>query len=139
MASYNKFNHFSLHLGQGEHKLHAAGDTLKIYLTNNTPDADLDVLKADLAGITEEHGYTETDIQNDYTEAAGVGTLVGTDIKFTAVGGAFGPLRYAVVFNSDATSLTNPLVCWWDYGTSITVLEGEDFTVDFAASILTIT
>lgn len=139
MADYNKFNHFALHLGQGEHKLHAAGHTLKVYLTNNTPDADLDVLKADLAGITEEHGYALADIQNDYTEAAGVGTLTGVDVTFTAVGGSFGPFRHAVVFNSNPTSLVDPLVCWWDYGASITVLTGETFKVDFGASILTIT
>jgi len=139
MASFNKFNHFALHLGSGEHKLQAAGDTLKIYLTNNTPDADADVVKTDLAGITEQNGYAVADIQNDYTEAAGVGTLTGVDVTFTASGGSFGPFRYVVLYNSDPTTLTDPLIGWWDYGASITVLTGETFKADFGASILTIT
>ena len=139
MATFNKFNHFTLHLGSGEHLLHAAGDTLKVYLTNNAPDAEADSIKANLAGITEENGYTEADIQNDYTEAAGVGTLTGVDVVFTATAGGFGPFRYAVIFNSSATSLTNPLIAWWDYGAAVSVLEGETFTINFGASILTIT
>jgi len=139
MATYVKFNHFALHLGEGEHKLHAAGDTLKVYLTNATPDVDLDVVKTDLVGITEEMGYAAADIQNDYTEAAGVGTLTGVDVTWTAIGGPFGPFRYVVLYNSDPTTLTNPLIAYWDYGSSITVLEGESFKVDFGASILTIT
>lgn len=140
MADFNKFNHFSLHVGQGEHKLHAAGDTLKVYLTNNAPSAEDDVVKGDLAGITEEHGYAPADIQNDYTEAAGVGTLTGVDVVWTASGGSFGPFRYAVLYNDDATSLDDPLIGWWEYpGGSITVLNGETFKVDFGASILTLT
>jgi len=139
MATYNKFNHFALHLGSGEHLLHAAGDTLKVYLTANAPSTDGDVLLADLAGITEENGYAAADIQNDYTEAAGVGTLTGVDVTWTATGGSFGPFRYVVLYNSTATSLTNPLIAWWDYGSAITVLTGETFKVDFGASILTIT
>lgn len=139
MATYVKFNHFALHIGSGEHDLQAAGDTLMVYLTNTAPSAEDDVLKADLAGITEESGYAAADIQNGYTEAAGVGTMTGVDVTWTAVGGAFGPFRYVVLYNSSATTLTNPLVAYWDYGSSITVLEGESFKVDFGASVLTIT
>lgn len=139
MAVYVKFNHFILHLAQGEHKLHAAGDTLMVYLTNNAPDVDLDVLKADLAGITEENGYAAADIQNDYTEAAGTGTMTGVDYEWTAGAGGFGPFRYAVIYNADPTTLVNPLICYWDYGSSISCAVGEKFKVDFGASILTIT
>ncbi len=138
MATYVKFNHFVLHLGSGEHLLHAAGDTLLVYLTNNAPDVDLDVVKTDLAGITEENGYAAADIQNDYTEAAGTGTLTGVDYEWTATTGGFGPFRYAVIYNSTATSLTNPLICYWDYGSSISCAVGEKFKVDFSTSILTI-
>ena len=137
MASFNKFNHFALELGKGTHHLHAAGDTLKVYLTNNTPDADLDSLKADLAGITEQFNYAPADAQNDYSEAAAVGTLTCVDIVFTASGGSFGPFQYVVLYNDTATN--DPLIGWWDYASSITVLNGETFTVDFGASVLTIT
>lgn len=136
MAAYNKFQDFVEQLGKGVHQFHAAGHELKIYLTNNAPDAALDAVKADLVGITEENGYAPADAQNDYTEAAGTGTLTCVDIVFTATPGGFGPLRYAVLFNEDAPN--DELIAWWDYGSSITINDGETFTVDFGASVLTI-
>lgn len=140
MATYNKFQDFVEQLGKGVHQLHAAGHTLKVYLSNATPDANLDAVKADLAEITDENGYPAggTDIQNDYSEAAGTGTLTGVDVVFTATAGGFGPFRYAVVYNDTPEDPADPLVCWWDYGSSISCNEGETFTVDFGASIFTI-
>lgn len=139
MANFVKFYHFTLHLGSGEHNLAAAGHTLNVYLTNNAPDQNLDLIKTDLAGITEENGYAVADIANDYTEAVGVGTLVGTDVEWTAGAGGFGPFRYVVLYNSTATTLTNPLIAYWDYGSSISCAVGEKFKVDFGAAVLTIT
>lgn len=138
MATYNKFQDFVEQLGKAVHQLHAAGHTLKVYLTNNTPDAALDAVKADLAGITEQNGYAAEDIQNDYAESGGTGTLTGVDVEWTASGGTVGPFRYAVIYNDTPTSPADPLVCWWDYGSSITLQIGEKFKVDFGASILTI-
>lgn len=139
MATYNKFQQFVEDLGKGVHQLHAAGHTLKVYLTNATPDAAANAVKADLAEITNENGYTAPeDIANDYTESGGTGTLTGTDVIISASGGTVGPFRYAVIYNDTPTSPVDPLVCWWDYGSSITLQDGESFTVDFGASILTI-
>lgn len=138
MATFNKFQDFAEQLGKGVHQLHAAGHTLKVYLTNNTPDAANDAVLADLLGITEEHGYTAADAQNDYTESGGTGTLTGVDIVWTASGGSFGPFRYAVLYNDTPVSPADPLIGWWDYGSSITVNTGETFTVNFGASLLTI-
>ena len=140
MASFNKFQDFVEQLGKGIHQLHAAGHTLKVYLTNDTPDAALDAVKADLAEITAKNGYPAggVDIQQDYTEAGGTGTMTAVDVVFTASGGSFGPFRYAVVYNDTPTSPADPLVCWWDYGSSISCNDGETFTVDFGASVFTI-
>lgn len=140
MATFNKFQQFAEDLGKGVHQLHAAGHTLKVYLTNATPSAADDAVKTDLAEITAENGYPSggTDIQNDYTETSGTGTLTGTDVVFTASGGSFGPFRYAVLYNDTPTSPVDPLIGWWDYGSSISCNIGETFTVDFGASILTI-
>lgn len=138
MASYVKFQDFVEQLGKGEHILHAAGDTLMVYLTNNAPDVALDAIKADLVGITEQNGYAAADIQNGYTETGGTGTMTAVDVIWTGTGGSFGPFRYIVLYNSTATTLTDPLIAYWDYGSSITVLTSESFTVDFGASVLTI-
>ena len=137
MATFNKFQDFVEQLGKGVHQLHAAGHTLKIFLTNEQPLVT-DTIKADMAEITNEHGYAPADIQNDYTESSGTGTLTGTDVMFTASGGSFGPFQFVVLYNDSATSPEDALIGWWDYGSAITVLTGETFTVDFGASILTI-
>lgn len=139
MATYNKFESFVGELGQGTHQLQAAGHTLKVYLSNELPLA-ADTVKADIAEITAENGYPAggTDIQQDYTESGGTGTLTGVDVEFTASGGSFGPFRYAIIYNDTPTSPADPLVAWWDYGSSISCNDGEKFKVDFGASIFTI-
>lgn len=136
MASYNKFECFVGDLGDKVHDLDA--DTLNVYLTNNAPSASADSILANLAGISEEHGYAPADIGNGWSETGGVGTLTGTDVVFTASGGTFGPFRYAVIYNDTSTSPADPLIAWWDYGSSITANAGETFTVDFTTSILTV-
>ena len=137
MATFNKFQCFVGDLGDKVHDLDA--DTIKVYLTNATPDAAADSIKTDLAEITAENGYPSggTDIANIWVETAGTGTLTGTDVVFTASGGTFGPFRYAVIYNDTAAS--DNLIAWWDYGSSITPSAAETFTVDFGASILTLT
>lgn len=139
MATYNKFQDFAEQLGKGVHQLHAAGHTLKVYLSNATPSASADAVKTDLAEITNQNGYTApVDIQNDYTETGGTGTLTAVDVVITASGGTVGPFRYAVIFNDDPISPIDPLVCWHDYGSSITLQDGESFTIDFGASLATL-
>ena len=138
MATYNKFECFVGDLGDKIHDLD--GDVIKGYLTNATPSTSADTIKTDLAEISAEHGYAAggDDITNVWSETAGVGTLSGTDVVITADGGTIGPFRYVVIYNDTQTSPADPLIAWWDYGSSITLTDGETFTIDFGASILTI-
>lgn len=138
MASFNKFEQFVEDLGVKVHNLDA--DAIKVYLTNATPSTSADAVKADLAEITAENGYTAggADATATFSQTAGTGTLAGTDITWTASGGTIGPFRYAVLYNDTPTSPADPLIGWWDYGSSITLQNGESFTVDFGASIATI-
>ena len=137
MATFNKFQCFVGDLGDKVHDLDA--DLLKVYLTNAAPSASADSVKADLAEISAEGGYPSggTDITNVWSETSGTGTLSGTDVVFTATTG-FGPFRYAVIYNDTPTTPADPLIGWYDYGSSISAGAGETFTVDFGASILTL-
>jgi hypothetical protein len=137
MATFNKFETFVGDLGDKVHDLDA--DTINLYLTNNAPSASADSVKADLVGITEENGYAAADAIGTWSETGGVGTLAGTDKVWTATAGGFGPFQYVVIYNDTPSSPADPLIGWWDYGSAVTVLEGETFTVDFGASILTVT
>ena len=132
MASYNKFDQFVEDLASGVHQLHAAGHTLKAYLSNTAPSASADAVKADLAEITNEHGYTApVDIQQDASQTSGTLTVTATDVTIEASGGTIGPFQYVVIYNDNPTSPADPLICWIDYGSAITLADGESFTVDF--------
>jgi hypothetical protein len=136
MASYNKFESFVHVLGLGDH--HLDTDTFNLYVTNNAPSASADDVKADLAGATEENGYAAADITNTWAEASGTGTMGATDVVITASGGTVGPFRYVVIYND--THASDALMCWWDYGSSITLADGETFTADFGSNnIMTLT
>ena len=140
MAAFNKFQNFVEDLGKGVHQLHAAGHTLKVYLSNATPSASLDAVKADLAEISAGNGYNAggEDTQNDATETGGTLTVTGVDITWTASGGTIGPFQYAVLYNDTPTSPADPLIGWWDYASGLTLNSGESFTVDFGASVFTV-
>lgn len=136
MAAYNKFQNFVERLGLGQFNLNT--DTLKVYLTNATPDAAADDVKADLAEISAGNGYTAggEDTLNTFSEAAGTASCVGTDVTWTASGGSIGPFRYVVLY--DDTHGSDALIGWWDAGTNITLAAGEAFTTDFGASMFTL-
>ena len=130
MAAYNKFETFVGDLGLKVHNLNT--DTLECYLSNAAPSASLDNVKADLAEITNENGYAAPqDTTNTYSESAGTGTLVGTKIVITASGGTIGPFQYVVLQNTTPTSPVDPLIAWWDYGSALTLNDGESFSIKF--------
>lgn len=127
MAVLTLFDCFLYDLGAGAHNL--SSDTIKVYLTNTAPASTYED-KADLAGITEENGYAAADITAVWSqETDGTAELDGTDVVFTASGGDFGPFRYAVFYNF--THATDRLIGSYDYGVSVTVPNGQPFTVDF--------
>jgi hypothetical protein len=140
VAAYVKFNQFSEDLCSGKHDLTAGGHVCKAYLSNAAPSASLDLIKTDLAEITAQNGYPAggSDLQNALSEAGGTTTVTAVDIVWTASGGSFGPFQYVVTYNDTQTSPVDPLINYWDYGSSITVLDGETFTLDLGASWLTL-
>ena len=133
MAAFNKFNQFSDDLFSAVHNF--ATHTFKVMLTNTAPVAT-NTVKANLTEIAAGNGYVAGGSVTTITKSNTAGTtkLVGTDVVFTASGGSIGPFRYAVLYNDTPTSPADPLVAWYDRGDSITLQDGEPFTVDFDAS-----
>ena len=133
MATYNKFFDFTEQLCSAKHDLTAAGHVLKIYLSNTTPDATLDTIKTDLAEFAGGTGYTAggEDAQNTLAEASGTTTITGTKVVWTATAADWVAFRYVVLYNDTQTSPVDPLVAWWDYGSALTLGNGETFTVKF--------
>jgi len=131
MASYNKFNDFSAQLVEGVHDFGA--NTYKVALSNSAPIAANSVL-ADITQISGTNGYTTggTATTISLSETGGTTTVSGTQVVFTASGGSMGPFRYIVLYNDSSTSPLDALVAWWDYGSGITLADGETFTVKFS-------
>ncbi len=140
MATYNKFQDFVEQLCKGVHQLHAAGHTIECYLSNEQPLV-ADTVKTDIAEIAIQNGYTgPVDAQNDVTESpAGTANLTCVDIQIVASGGTVGPFQFVVMFNQTVTSPDDALISWWDYGSAVTLQDGETFDIDFGATTFTLT
>ena len=127
MASFNKFHAFSTDLCTKVHNL--GSDTLNVYLSNDAPSASGDSVKADLAEIATGNGYTgPVDTQNTGSGSGGTYTVSGTKITITATG-AVSTFRYVVLYNDTAAS--DPLIGWWDFGSSVSLQSGETFAIKF--------
>src|SRR5262245_8085520 len=127
MSSFNKFYQFVEDVGKKVHNLNA--DTLKIMLSNTAPSQS-NAVKADITEITAQNGYSAGGTavgSNAYSQSSGTAKLTGNAVTFTASGGSIGPFRYAVLYNDTPTSPADPLIGWWDYGSSITLNDGETF------------
>lgn len=133
MATYNKFQAFVEN--QLISNLDWNADTFKVMLVNTAPVATNSV-KADLTEIGSGNGYTAggTATTISHSRSSGTSKIVGTNVVFTASGGTIGPFRYAVLYDDTPTSPADPLIAWWDYGSSITLNSGETFTVAFDAT-----
>lgn len=130
MASFNKFQQFVQDLAEKVHNL--STDQVEVYLSNATPSASLDAVKADLAEISTGSGYTgPQDTANSGAEATGTYTLTGTKVVITASGGTVGPFQYVVLQNTTPTSPLDPLIGWWDYAAALTLQNGESFSIKF--------
>lgn len=131
MATFNKFNAFAENLAEKVFDL--GSDTLKVMLTNTAPVAANSV-KSDLTEISAGNGYTaggEVATISNSAQTSGTYKLVLADVVFTATG-TIGPFRYAVIY--DDTAASDQLIGWWDYASSVSLNNGETFTVDFNAT-----
>ena len=126
MAEFNKFNAFVEALAE---KLHNLGsDQLVVALTNTAPTAADDEL-ADISEATYTFCSTRNITTSTSAQSSGTYKLVLTDLVLTASGGTIGPFRYVVIYND--TSTNDKLIGWYDYGSSITMADGDTFTIDF--------
>lgn len=129
MATFTKFNSFVEALAEKVHNLGA--DQLKVALTNSAPSAS----NTQLSNITE-ISYTNLSSRNITTSASsqtsGTYKLVLTDLVLTASGGSVATFRYVVIYNDTATN--DELIGYYDYGSAVTLANGETFTIDFDAT-----
>ena len=127
MATYNKFQPWVDYLTEG---VNCATDQFVVALTNTVPVNT----NATLSQITE-ISYTNLSSRNLTTasssQSGGTFSLDFNDLVLTA-SGSVGPFRYVVIYDDTVTG--DPLVAWFDYGSSITMANGDTFTLTFNAS-----
>jgi hypothetical protein len=133
MATFNKFNAWVENMVE---VANLGSDQFVIALTNTAPSASNSVL-ADITQIS----YTNLSSRNvttaSSTQTAGTYSLTLNDLVLTA-SGAVAAFRYVVLYDDTPTSPADPLVGWWDYGSSLTMANAETFTIDFTGAAITV-
>jgi len=109
-------------------KVHNLGsDQLVVALTNTLP-VNTNSILTDITEISYTNCSSRYITTSSSAQSAGTYKLVLTDLVLTA-SGTVGPFRYVVIYNNTASN--DELICWFDYGSSITLATGEQFTLDF--------
>ena len=133
MANYTKVNSFVEALAEKVHNL--GSDTLKVALTNTAPTAAGTTKLADLTGgiTTGFDGMTITTSSSG--QSSGTYKLVLTDLTMTATG-SVGPFRYVVIYNDSATN--KEVICYFDYGSEVTLAKDDTFKLDFGDQLFSL-
>lgn len=142
MATFNKINDYVQDLHRAVHDW--SSHTFKYALSNTAPGSESSDPSADgngvLANVTE---VAYTNLSEDRTVSttaeslsSGTSSTDGDNETLTASGGSVGPFRYVYLYNDTATG--DPLVGYWDYGSSITLNDGETIDLNVATVFATL-
>lgn len=133
MATYNKFQAFVENMAEGVHNLQTGALTVALTAAANAPVATNSVL-ADLTQISYTNCSARVITVASSAQTSGTYKLTLTDLVLTASGGDIATFRYVVIYNDTPTSPADPLIAWYDYGSNVTVTNGNTFTIDFDAT-----
>lgn len=131
MAAYVKFHAFTEQMAE---KVHNLGSDSLVYWLSNTAPSQANTQRSNITEIT----YTNLSSRAVTVTSSGLNgsneyVFIPADKVLTASGGTVGPFRYVGVYNDTATN--DELVGgYYDYGSSITLADGETFTVDHDAT-----
>lgn len=130
MATFNKIQEFVEKIAHGAVNL--GSNQIMFALTNTVPNPATMVNHQDLTG---EVTYTNLDpnrniVTTSSGQTAGKYELFLTNKEFSASGGGIGPFRYVVLYAYiDGTA--DPLIGYFDYGSEVTMNDGDSFTIEF--------
>ena len=138
MATYNKIADWVENEGEVSD---LDNDTFMVALSNTAPGDETTPPTGDGAGILA--NVTEIAYDNCSSrvltlalsgQSGGIYTLDFENLTLTASGGSVGPFRYVYIYNDTPISPADPLVCYFDYGSSITLLATETLEIQINAS-----
>lgn len=137
MTAFTKLNGFVEHKNHGVHNF--SSNQLVVALSNTAPGSEStpptgSTAACILANVTQV-SYTNCSTRNITTassaQTSGTYKLTLTDLTLTASGGSVGPFRYVYIYNDTPSSPADPLIGYYDYGSSITLNTGETLLIDF--------
>ena len=138
MATYNKINDWAENEGE---VADLDGDTFIVALSNTAPGSestpptgDGDGVLANITQIAYTNCSSRTLVLASSSQASGTYTLDFNNLTLTASGGNVGPFRYVYIYDDTPASPADPLVCYFDYGSSITLADGETLDININAS-----
>lgn len=129
-TNFTRFHCLSADLGLARHNW--SSDNLRFALTNSAPSPSANAVLADITEISGGFGYTTGGITiplTSWSQSGGLADLVVQNVTLTASGGNIGPWRWCVVFNN--TPVNKNLIGYGDYGSSITISDGEQHLFEF--------
>jgi hypothetical protein len=50
--------------------------------------------------------------------------------------GAVGPFQYVIIYND--TAANDELICWYDYGSEVTLAKDDTFKLDFGTELFSL-
>lgn len=128
MATFNKINSFVENLA--EKKIDLSSASLTVALTNTAHDAAWDEL-ADLTQIDYTNLSSRVLTVSSSSQTSGTYKLVLADLTLTASGDV-PAFRYVYIYDDSSTG--DKLIGYYDNGSSVTLANGNTFTLDFDAS-----
>lgn len=125
-VALTKINSFVENLA--EKLIDLSGAALTIALTNTAHTATWDEL-ADLTQVSYTYCSSRVLTVSASAQTSGTYKLTLADLTLTASGGTVGPFRYVYIYDDGSTG--DKLIGYYDYGSSITLADGETLLIDF--------
>jgi hypothetical protein len=139
MAAFQKFNQFPEDLCKGVHNFTSdATCTVTFALCAVAPVAGNSIL-TDLTQISYANCSSRVVTGITAEQVTGACPITANDLTITASGGAIADFRYVALYNDDPTSPVDPLIGFWDTGSTQTLLDGQSLLLDFTTGIATVT
>jgi hypothetical protein len=129
MASFTKVYSFVEALAEKVHNLGSDTLTVALVAAANAPTQSNTQL-SQLTQISYTYCSSRVISVSSSSQTTGTYKLVVADLVLTASGGSVGPFRYIVVYNDTATN--DELLGYYDYGSDLTLADGESLTLDFS-------
>ena len=138
MAAYSKYFQLVEDIAKAVHNF--STHAFKVALSNGVPSQAHAILGS-ISELATANGYTAGGLPtviSGFPQVSGTLTIAAADPTVWTASGAGITFRYAALYNDTPTSPADPLIAFWDNGSSTTVTAGNTLLVDFGASLFTL-